>query len=747
MSGGQGITFSSAQTAPGSSQWAELVIPLAEFTRVGNDQSRSLQNAGKWQVLVNASATVNVAVNSLYTFGGYDTDVGDAGADYQYRVRPRSSSTGVVGNPSPATRYGVNPRREQVLVDVPSTTYDPQIDTWDVFRYGGTVTSWRYIGSIKVGSTAPFYDTYGDDAASAGDALDFDNFEPWPTVGLPITGNVTQLAGTVAVVESTDQTILRLLPGTLVEIGAQNVYTLRVRPTLVSAGPPATYLLQFEENAGAAGAGVTLPYTIQEPIVARQFLPYSWGPDASGVVFAVGDPLRPGTLYFAKPYAPDSAPDANNIEVVQPSEPLLGGIVVDGLGFVGSTERWWALYPQPTNPAQLYNAVQTPDTRGPIAPYGICTDGRKRYWWAKDGIYSDDGSLTDEDLYPIFPHEDVSGRDYQYHGVTVFAPDYNLAPKFRLVYSNSYLYAIYPVASGAYKMLVCDLRRKAWMTDQYHVEITAAYHVEQQPESSGALNPIMLMAGESAPGSGVGALYNPLAGQNDDTTSITAQLATFEFDGGDLRAPKQWGDLFLDIDTEAGGAGGTSVALLDQGSIIAGPLPVATGGGGTRLRIPVDLGGVVISDFAGLYITWNDDFSVQALPTKLYAWQPSFVIQPAKGLGWYTFGTTFALDGYMHIRELMLAWVSTAPVTLAITSYDGQSPAQITIPSSGGALQKAYFPLTANKGLLYKFVAQSAQPFQLWLDQSEVHVGEWARQGPYATSRSFGPPQVSSGVV
>ena len=31
---------------------------------------------------------------------------------------------------------------------MPSAAYDAQIDTWDVFRYGGTVTSWRKIGQI-----------------------------------------------------------------------------------------------------------------------------------------------------------------------------------------------------------------------------------------------------------------------------------------------------------------------------------------------------------------------------------------------------------------------------------------------------------------------------------------------------------------------------------------------------------------------------------------------------------------------
>src|SRR5258708_39739369 len=94
-----------------------------------------------------ASNTVFVSIDSIYVTGGFQPDVGDIGAPYLYRVRPRSSLTGVKGNPSPATRYGVNPRRWEIIVDLPSASYDSQIDTWDVFRYGGSVTSWRFVGS------------------------------------------------------------------------------------------------------------------------------------------------------------------------------------------------------------------------------------------------------------------------------------------------------------------------------------------------------------------------------------------------------------------------------------------------------------------------------------------------------------------------------------------------------------------------------------------------------------------------
>lgn len=328
--GGPSVTNAGGQTSPGSNQWSEIFFPLSAFIRVGGDQSKSLQNANSIQFFFQTvTGNLDVGINSITLCGGFQPDVGDVGAPYVYRVRPRSSLTGARGNPSPAMRYGVNPRRQQVIVNLPSAAYDPQIDTWDIERYGGSVTSWRYIGQTASFNTQ-FVDNFSDDAANGGDALDFDNFEPWPTIDLPLSVNVGNaiVKGTTAVLSIPQpNNVLRWLPGTLVQVGGINVYTLWTRPTLISSsGAFGVYLFQFQENAGFQPGA---PLLIQEPILANQPLPYMWGPDASGTVFACGDPLRPGTLYFSKNFAPDSAPDTNNQEIVQPAEPLMGGIVIE----------------------------------------------------------------------------------------------------------------------------------------------------------------------------------------------------------------------------------------------------------------------------------------------------------------------------------------------------------------------------------------------------------------------------------
>lgn len=616
--GNQQAAYSSAQFSPGSQQWCQIFFNISQFTRVGTDESKSLQTANHIQILWNANATINVQTGSFHVIGGYQPDVGDTNPPYRYLVRPRASSTGVIGNPSPPTRYGVNPRRTNVLVSLPSALYDSQIDTWDIFRYGGAVTSFRYIGSAP-SNAAFFIDNFTDAAAQAGDVIDYDNFEPWPSIDTPLISFTIKVTGTVAqVVIPAPTNALRWLPGTLVQLAGKNVYTLRKRPTLISGS---IYLLEFIENASAAG---TVTVNIPEPALANQMVPFMWGPDVNGTVFAVGDILRPGTLYFSKSFFPDSAPEKYNLELCPPSEPLLGGEVLDGLSFVASSERWWALYPQLDNPAQRYNFVQQPITRGLASPWGHCNDGVSIYFWAKDGIYSSSqGSLTNDDLYNLFPHEGVEGKDVTYNGITFKAPNYSIVGAFRLTYSNGFIYAVYLDNLLAYHTIVYDLRRKAWSEDIYSPLVTCFFHPQQAAGGSTALE--VSRQDELLMGNMLGQVALQKDRVNDLGGSIPCTISTFEFDGGEVRGNDQWGDLFIDCIPAAAGVILT-VTPMSQGTQVSPPRTLGTNL--SRVRIPLSLDGGVLTDFLGAFCQWTDNFSLQSIPTKLYLWQPSFINKP-----------------------------------------------------------------------------------------------------------------------
>ncbi len=591
------------QSVDGSSQWTELYIPVSSFTRVGGDDTRSLANCNGVQLVINASATVAFSLSSLYVSGRAQPDVGDEGAPYRYRAVPRSTLTGVQGNPTPPMRYGVRPRLQPVPVGFPDIVAGEPFDVWDIYRYGGTVTSYRYIGSLPAANNILFEDVYNDQAALAGSELQTDNFEPWPSVDVPFTvavgGGVTvSTFGTWIVVDAPTwpATVLRWLPGTLVQLGAQSAYSLRSRPQQLSA---TSYLFETEE---CIGPQVTPEYFwVLEPQVARQFIPYVFGPDVEGTFFGVGDPLRPGTVSFTKQNAPDSAPAKYTIELCPPSDPLLGGIIKGGVSLVASTKRWWALYPAFTT-AQRYSPIEQSVGRGLVSGYGHITDGNLVYFWTRDGIAITDGgpykSLTDADLYNLFPHEGVAGVDVTRNGVTYFAPDYSRAAEFRLGKINQYLYADYPGQSdGLPHSMVCDLRTGGWVTDIYADQIDIHYGGEQQS------GPLVGGTGQYPQGllaDKAGKVWRQVDCAGDNSVKIDVLVAPFEWDGGDLRAQPLFGDAYLDCVPQSP----VTVTPTSQGNNIGAATVIPATG--NRTFSPISIQGGELQKFCGLVITWSD---------------------------------------------------------------------------------------------------------------------------------------------
>lgn len=741
------------QAATGATQFTEVIIPITSLTRIGNDQSNTLAQCNAVQVLVNCSGNLNLYFGSIWVGGGGQPDLGDSisknpvssGASYLYRARPRSNLTGARGNPSPATRYGVEPHRQKVIVSLPSASYDSQINSWDIFRYGGTVTSWRYVGT-SVASSSTFVDNVFDDAALAGELLDFDNFQPWPSVDQP--WSITVGAGTITAITVVGTSILilgttfpatitRWLPGTLITLDGQLTYTLWTRPVATQGG----YLFRIVENAGAP---VVTTLVVNEPNVANQPLPYLWGPDANGIVFGAGDPLRPGALYSAKVNNPDSSP--NNIyDLTPPSEPLLGGEVVDGLSMVASSQNWWMLQAALLTP-QRWNPVKTPAGRGLAAPYGSCTDGKAIYFWAKDGIYQmipglPAVSLTEIDIGNLFPNIDgVGGVNVTYAGFTFYAPSYQYAAQFRLSIVNSILRAHYRDSSGFARTIVLDMNldgegrpRMSWSVDQYAAPIIASLQPEQP---SGTLTTASQSYKQVYLADSAGRVYTESDLTNDNGTPISAALGIPEWDAGDARTQKQWIDVWVDAIPSS--AAGLTVSPVAGGSAIgtSGTLTQAA----RTLPPPILPLGNPVSNFMGLILQWTDDFNGQAVPTQIMEWSSEFVLQPLLIRSWRSVPTSHGLQGYHHIRKIVFAYLTKGSnaVTLTISAYDGTSPDVLTLPATNGGYQKVEFVPTFNKGLLFTYDATSADQWAPILADCEIHVGAWSRSGPYAVFQDLG---------
>lgn len=458
---------SSAQAVPGASQWSQIKIRIQDLIRIGNNQTRTLTDMLGIQFLFNCTGSgTDAAISSITVRGEKQMDVGDAGVPYRYRVRGRSSLTGARSNPSPPTRYGWSPSRQSILVFPPASP-DPQVDLWDIFRIGGSLDSYRLVGTIDM-TVSYFEDDYADIAVANAEELDFDNLQPWPTLDLPLSIPASTVNGYIInfSLPSGDPhlaTIDDYLPGNLVRIN-ETVYTLYNRPILSGLNVQ----FQLTENAGAGFSSVF----IYEPLMANQTLPFLWGPSAEGgTVFGCGDPFRPGNVYFAKNFNPDSAPDKYNLELSPPSEPLTGGCLLNGESYVFSAVRCWALRPS-FGGINQYTPRQVPTGVGAVSHFAICSDGKHIYFVAKDGIYATAGgvaqSLTSrESIYTLFPYEGQQGQPWSYVGFTAYPPDYTQTSGFRLAYGNGFLYFDYPDTNGGISHLVYDIKHAAWYIDTF----------------------------------------------------------------------------------------------------------------------------------------------------------------------------------------------------------------------------------------------------------------------------------------
>ena len=707
-------------------------LALIEFpisALVASSTTGSLAGCTSVKITVTTTGTQSFDVSGLHISGSGLPDVGRDGSPYFYAFVGRSTVTGATGNPAPLMRYGVSPRRQNVTLALPSVVSafpasDSQIDIYDIYRYGGSITSYRYIGSGVPSTT--FTDKYFDDTAAAGRELSYLNFEPWPSVDVPYNvssgGGVTiTLTGSQIVISGPatwPATILRWLPGTLVLLGGQTAYTLRKRPTALSA---TSYLLDLVECAGSIAA---TSLSIAEPNVARQILPYTWGPDQYGYFFGVGDTLRPGVVYFANSDNPDSTAASNTVEPSTPSEQMIGGQVIGGISFVASSDRWWAMYPAFSG-NKVFAPYQVDVGRGAAAPYGFATDKTSIFFWAKDGICAHQGgqfqSLTDVDLYLLFSHEDVLGSNITRNGVTYYAPDYSRAATFRLTWVNGYLYADYQDSTGTPRTLVCYLKTLAWSQDIYANSITCRCAMVQ-PEGTLITSPgqsygLAVMADSQ------GNVYAPSLTAGDNGANISAVLGTFEWDGSPTRQGGIWNDWYVDLVPPYG----VTVQSVMFGAAAATIPSTAIGATSSRALVECPVPDGSLNRFLGLQLNWTDQPG--SLFTLLHSWR-NFA-DPDSVMAWSTQKQTFGLHGYFYAGRIELAYSSTATMTINLTAFDGTSSETMTVPSTAGNTQKILVTPSFNKGQLMELSATSSAPFQIFTKTSLLWLRQWGSIGPW----------------
>jgi hypothetical protein len=137
-------------------------------------------------------------------------------------------------------------------------------------------------------------------------------------------------------------------------------------------------------------------------------------------------------------------------------------------------------------------------------------------------------------------------------------------------------------------------------------------------------------------------------------------------------------------------------------------------------------------------IVSTDNVPWRLWPTPASAWiQQPFPMSAAE---WQTEMGALGGIGWQHLREMNVAHISTADLTLTLVFDTGASPQTIalTVPNSGGLQAKTKVTLPRNKFKLVSFRLSSSAPFRIFGVDVEVKRGIWGRSDSYNILKPLG---------
>lgn len=630
---------------------------------------------------------------------------------YQWRFVFRRPNTGEQSNPSAATRVTVaSPAltltNQQASMTLPVTPIDPQTGAADanvavdVYRFGGTVFSWSLVGTGASG--ASFTDNLADSvlntAQQPSQAVNpntglthFNLFQPFPIqdVGHFGTGNLAQNgAGKWIFSWATgDKFNIGWIPGSTIGINNAPVFTIY---QVID-----TQTIELTEDATRVGAGTGYGYGVPAgTIAAGTPVKHIWGPWGTGQTgaynFGCGSPHAPGTLFWCNGNDPDSSDTYNSLQVTDPSEPLMNGCIYQGNSYVWSTERMFAIVPSLTVAGQFV-CNELPGGKGIWLEYSLTVQSNgiadiSITWRGKDGVYDFSAgaglrSLTADDMYPFFPHDNQSGSPpsvlYPFLPVSsepVPAPD-DLQSSFqRLTWFDGYLfYDFLGNSNGSNQSwtLVYDSRVNGWISlDRYAANLEICRGIEI------AANNLKI---------GIGNVLYDYTGTSDAGTAIACRLVTGADDFGDGRNQKQLGDVM--IDANPGGAT-VAVNLLTAYNNTSTALANITGSARTQAIEDFASGGGLYSLTAGLDITWSASAGGTA---TLYQWELAYLVKPELTIARTTDWDDDGYEGAKFFQGFILQ-LNTQGATV-----------QLSVQSDGGTVQQPFPGITSSGEIEYPF--------------------------------------------
>lgn len=539
------------ETTLGQNQWTELEIPLKDFILVGADRSKTLKDIKAIRISVVATAAVDISIDSIWVGGSEALNSNSQGfLPYNYVWRIRDPATMEFSNWSPPLRTGIKISRGKVQLSFPDAVANyPASYKIDIARFGGSLSDFRILGTIKNDGSS-YTDVSSDRLIADNDLAGrfegnenavFDYYKPFAVLDTPKLGTCDVL-GTAFTWKTGDKLNISYPRGTQIVINGK-VNRFYTNPTSSGAADAATKVeLEFD-----MGVQTDVVFEIKDPLLTGQPLPVVWGSFGEGnfgnFFFGLGYKKAAGTLYWLDGNSPGTMSDLNNLEITSPSEPLVAGVMYDGLPYVWSIEKSFQIVPTYAGDQFSFVARENANSRGLFSRYAIVAARNYIYHLTEnaDGIVRVAGNgnpqyITEGIATLFYNNGNLPSETVLVDGTEIFPPNFLLVDDLRLFSIKDYMFFRFKDTQGKDRCLVFDERREDWISYDVYIndKINGIYFEELKNFS------------------------NTFAGVPDGVARFTeggiyeenqlVKVVPFSLDAGDSNLVKEFKEVVLSVD-------------------------------------------------------------------------------------------------------------------------------------------------------------------------------------------------------
>lgn len=455
--------------------------------------------------------------------------------------------------------------------------------------------------------------------------------------------------------------------------------------------------------------------------------PYAFGPFNGQYVFWVGDPARPGWVYWNNPGDVGRVSPINSAAAVaDPGEVLLNGFIFGGNPFIWSSLRLYALDFGGPDATPGFAPREIPLGYGLAGRWAFAVGPNAVFFVGRDGIYATTCqgekpiSITDDYLKRLFRGEDAEDLE---------AVDFTQAEELRLSLAAKNLHFFYKGNSGTQYHLVFDIEKGRWFQWSQNT-YTYAYLNEA---SAWAQTLLGVSTGPS--------LYLFDDSYTGSQESFSVQARTSSWHAGIPLTHKEFGVFMLDFDP--GGANVTITPYYDSEKTAGTALSTDTAHDTSGRRVLTFSLGDVYAKSIALDFQWNETPEEHPIFYQAYI---QFREDEEEVDHWEAIGSSFDIPGFYHLKYAFITYRSNGVVQLAIET-DASHTDYYTLPSTSGARVRTPIAFRARRGKLFRIIMDGLRPnpwdpkavFRVYGEDTQFFAKPWVTGNTYTDIKKIAP--------